>query len=220
MTPVAQKDRKPGVLNEARWEQVVEAATEVFAEKGYRAATLQDIASKVGILKGSLYYYIEVKEDLLFEIIRRGHLRGLSFVQEDEVIASADPPTRLAALIRRWMDGLQFLGATLQVSEHDFRRYVTGERRNQILELRKQIAAVPYDIVSAGIQDGSFSEVIDAGVVTSTLFRVLNTTLQWYRPEGRVSRQELTDWFTRLFLAGLSSGTGAPFGELMPNLGA
>jgi AcrR family transcriptional regulator len=220
MTPGADKDRKRGVLNEARWEQIIEAATEVFGEKGYRAATLQDIASKVGMLKGSLYYYIEVKEDLLFEIVRRGHLRGISFVQEDEVIASADPPTRLAALITRWMDGLQFLGATLRVPEQDFRRYMTGERRDQILELRKQIAAVPYNIISAGIRDGSFSDAIDAEVVTSTLFRVLNTTLQWYRPEGRVSRQDLTDWFIRLFLAGLSSGAGVPLGELVPNLGA
>src|ERR1700677_3900844 len=105
MTAVTQKDPRPGVLNEARWEEIVEAATGVFGEKGFRAATLQDIASKVGMLRGSLYYYIEGKEDLVFEIVRRGHLRGIRFVQEDEIIAAADPSTRLAALIRRWMEG-------------------------------------------------------------------------------------------------------------------
>jgi TetR/AcrR family transcriptional regulator, cholesterol catabolism regulator len=212
MTAVAQKDPRPGVLNEARWEEIVAAATEVFGEKGYRAATLQDIASKVGMLKGSLYYYIEGKEDLLFEIIRRGHLRGIRFVQEDEIIVAADPASRLAALIRRWMEGLQLMGPIMQVPEEDFRRYLTEERRNEILGLRKQIAAVPYAIITAGVRDGVFPNVVDPEVVSGTLFRVLNTTLQWFRPDGRVSREELIDWFIRLFLGGLSSDAGIPVG--------
>ena len=71
-----------GTLNETRWEEVLAVSSKVFEEKGYRGATLQDIATRLGLLKGSLYYYIQSKEDLLFEILRRAHQQGIDFVAE------------------------------------------------------------------------------------------------------------------------------------------
>ena len=58
-----------------REQQILDAAAVVFYEKGYAAASIQDVADAVGILKGSLYYYIDSKEDLLFEILRDAHPR-------------------------------------------------------------------------------------------------------------------------------------------------
>src|SRR4029077_17243643 len=52
-------------------QEVCDAAARVFHEKGYGSSSIQDIADGVGILKGSLYYYIDSKEDLLYEILRR-----------------------------------------------------------------------------------------------------------------------------------------------------
>src|SRR5690348_10020612 len=98
-----------GTLNESRWDEVLSVAAEVFGEKGYRAATLRDIASRLGMLKGSLYYYIDSKEDLLFEILRRSHLRGVEFVAETADIRAAAPAERLAHLIRNWMAGVASL---------------------------------------------------------------------------------------------------------------
>ena len=74
--PAPVKEPPRGTLNEERWQEVVDAAAKVFAEKGYRAATLRDIAAELGMLKGSLYYYIETKEDLLYELLRRVHEAG------------------------------------------------------------------------------------------------------------------------------------------------
>src|ERR1700733_2856056 len=56
-----------------RQAEVTEAAIEIFWQKGYRAASIQDVAEKVGVLKGSLYYYIESKEDLLWRVIEDVH---------------------------------------------------------------------------------------------------------------------------------------------------
>jgi AcrR family transcriptional regulator len=54
-------------------ERVLEAAARVYYEKGFATATMQDIADRVGILKGSLYYYVESKDALLVEIVERAH---------------------------------------------------------------------------------------------------------------------------------------------------
>jgi TetR/AcrR family transcriptional regulator, cholesterol catabolism regulator len=48
-----------------RRREILTAAGETFYEKGYHAASMQDIADKVGILKPGLYYYVSSKEELL-----------------------------------------------------------------------------------------------------------------------------------------------------------
>src|SRR5262245_58472791 len=49
------------------------SAAEVFARKGYEGASLQDLADAIGMQKGSLYHWIETKEDLLVAVIARAH---------------------------------------------------------------------------------------------------------------------------------------------------
>src|SRR5215217_3230815 len=60
-----------------RQNEILEAAAQVFHEKGYESTSIQDIADAVGILKGSLYYYITSKEDLLYEILQDVHQAGI-----------------------------------------------------------------------------------------------------------------------------------------------
>src|SRR5690606_20295851 len=74
-------ERKP---REERWSELVKVATQVFYEKGYEAASLQDIADRLGMLKGSLYYYIQTKEDLLYEVINGVHQGGLRNLKRSE----------------------------------------------------------------------------------------------------------------------------------------
>src|SRR5579883_2556775 len=101
--------RPRGASNQARFDEVIDAASEVFREKGYLAATLQDIAGRLGMLKGSLYYYIDSKEDLLYEILRRAHLQGLEYIQQGTATGATDPLARITTLIRHWLGGLPSL---------------------------------------------------------------------------------------------------------------
>src|SRR5690348_15778646 len=80
-----------------RESQILEAATRIFQERGYDATTIQAVADDVGILKGSLYYYIDKKEDLLFQIVEGVH-RGLA-ESLAEVEAETDPVERVRVFI-------------------------------------------------------------------------------------------------------------------------
>ena len=82
--PDEERVQPRGTRNEKRWAEVLDAAEQVFLERGYQAASLKEIATRVGMLKGSLYYYIDTKEDLLFEIVRRAHQSGLEFIAREE----------------------------------------------------------------------------------------------------------------------------------------
>src|SRR5438093_6121381 len=73
-----------------RQNEVLQAAARVFHEKGYESTSIQDIAEAVGILKGSLYYYIRSKEDLLYEILQAVHEDALANIRRvDELEGDA-----------------------------------------------------------------------------------------------------------------------------------
>ena len=67
--------------SEARPGEIIEAALEVFAEKGFAAARLDDIAARAGISKGALYLYFETKQDLFRAVVREAVAPNLGAVE-------------------------------------------------------------------------------------------------------------------------------------------
>ena len=193
-----------GTLNDRRWQEVLDAAAELFEEKGYQATTLQDVASKVQLLAPSLYYYIKTKEDLLFSVMQRAHQLGLALLDEPPDVAAADAETRLVAFIRQWMGGTY--PPQIRVVERDI-RFLSEERQAEVLAWRDRMSHFVADIVRAGIEDGFFDKSVDPSVAANTLFVVLNATPTWFREPGRISYSELTDWYTKLFIGGLRAGS-------------
>jgi AcrR family transcriptional regulator len=191
-----------GTLNTERWEEVVEAAAKVFAEKGYRAATLRDIAAELGMLKGSLYYYIESKEDLLYEILKRAHAGGIKRMRADPQYWEGSPSERLTHFIRTYMSRLDEIPPTLVISESDLGE-LEGERRAEVLRLRRAIFDVPLAAVAEGVRRGDFAGDTDPYVATATLFRILNSTVFWFRAERHLDWERVTDWYVVFILRGI-----------------
>ena len=82
-TPVPRKRRK-----EARPSELLEAALELFVEKGFAATRLEDVASRAGVSKGTLYLYFENKDALFKAVVQEGII---PVIAENEAIA-AEPP--------------------------------------------------------------------------------------------------------------------------------
>ncbi len=67
---------------EARPGEIVQAAFDVFAEKGFAAAKLDEIAARAGISKGALYLYFETKEDIFRAVVREAVVPNIGMVEE------------------------------------------------------------------------------------------------------------------------------------------
>src|SRR5215467_7935752 len=80
-----------------RGEEVYAAALRLFREKGYHATSMQDIAAAVGLYKGSLYHYIDGKEELLVRVFERG--MGVLLTEVERI--AADPTDGPSAQLRR-----------------------------------------------------------------------------------------------------------------------
>ncbi len=203
--PDEERVQPRGTRNEKRWAEVLDAAEQVFLERGYQAASLKEIATRVGMLKGSLYYYIDTKEDLLFEIVRRAHQSGLEFMREKDDEAALDAPARIRNLVHRWVLGVTALNLPPNLVEGEL-RHLGPARRKEIYAMRREITESMEAIIVQGIEEGSFEPDLNVRVAASTLLRMLNTTISWFRP-ARVGMTSdgLADWYTHLFLAGVTT---------------
>src|SRR6201996_9337618 len=118
-----------------RSQDVLEAAVRVFHKKGYASSSIQDIADEVGVLKGSLYHYIDSKEDLLARIFEdsAGHFTAML----DEASGLDERPVeRLRSFARAC--SLWYLQNIERVSIYVTEwKHLTGKRREEVLRIRR-----------------------------------------------------------------------------------
>jgi TetR/AcrR family transcriptional regulator, cholesterol catabolism regulator len=192
-----------GTLNEVRWEEILGIAAEVFLDKGYEAATVREIATRAGLLnQGSLYYYIESKEDLLIALIERAYVRAVAALQEDEAIAGSDAPTRLADFIVRWIDRMVLGDNPAAVVEREFRA-IDPRRLASVRPMREACNAFLRGVIEQGVSEGHFDGALDPNVAVQNIFFLLNNTHRWYRPTGRLSYHQMIEWYQTFVLRGL-----------------
>jgi TetR/AcrR family transcriptional regulator, cholesterol catabolism regulator len=202
--PAAVGDRSPRTLHPERWSEIVDAAGDAFDEKGYAAARIEDIAGRVGLLKGSLYYYIDSKEDLLFAIVDGNHSRGIAVIEEGAALDAAAAPIRLSAFIERWIGILGANPGYAAVAERDLRR-LSAERQAIVMEKRGRIHWFVRRIIEDGIAAGCFDQGIDPGVATNNLFDLLNGISHWFDPSRPLTYGKLAEQVRRFVLRGLGA---------------
>lgn len=167
--------RKPG---DERWKELLEVSARLFAEKGYAATSLQDIAAAVGMLKGSLYYYINSKDDLLFEVIRAVYVPGIA---RFKALAGegGDAVVRLQRALEGHIVYLIENHVATTVFLHEFDR-LSDDRKAQLAEL--DYVALVRDLIRIGQDQGGFRRDLDATLAAMSVLGSANWTYRWYRP--------------------------------------
>lgn len=186
----------------ARAEEIRDAAARIFHEKGYAATSIQDIADAVGILKGSLYYYIDTKEDLLFEVIKGAHERGLEDLAKWRQL-DAPPATRLRAAIEGHVVSNLCNLMSVGVFFHDFRS-LSPDRRAEIIRDRDVYDDNLRQLVADGQAAGDFAPEFDPSVVVMGVLGMMNWAYQWYRPDGPLSPADIASAFADQILGGIA----------------
>lgn len=169
----------------AREQQIEEAAISVFSRKGYAAATLQDIADAVGILKGSLFHYISSKESLLYRILIQAHEEALQLMKElDNLDLPPDEHLREFAIRLAHL----YLGnrerTILYFTEW---KHVTGENLEQVSEHRRQFEAYLRQIITRCQKAALAPEGMNIRVATLYVLSAINGVVDWQPVLGRLS---------------------------------
>jgi AcrR family transcriptional regulator len=185
-----------------RQSEIVEAAARVFHEKGYESTSIQDIADSVGILKGSLYYYITSKEDLLYEIIRSVHEDALKNLDRITALDGTALQKIRAFVVVHFTHNAENL-VKMGVFFKDFRS-LGGERRRIIVEERDKYDTFLRDLIRLGQKDGSVCRDVDPKLTAITILGMLNWIYQWYRPGGELSAVEIANAYGDFVAEGLA----------------
>lgn len=175
---IASNNRVSGVTRKA---DLVEAAVRIFSEKGYDGSSLQDIAERIGILKGSIYYYYKSKEDILFDVIKLVHDEHLNNARS-VAFRSCNPLDRLrklltdhAAFVCRHLERAAILVREMQKLPHN--------RVEEILGPDHAYQRVFRDLISEAQELGDVADEANAKLATLWVLGALNSIHRWYRPE-------------------------------------
>ncbi len=193
--------------------EVLDAAARVFHEKGYEATSIQDIADEVGILKGSVYYYISSKEDVLFELLQGVHdaaFRAVLEALEEEGNPLQKIRSFVSTLARFNADNRVHMGILL----HDFRS-LSEPRQREIVRERDQYERILRKLIAEGQDQGLVCPNIDPKLATLAIMGMINTIYQWYKPTGARRSEYIGSAYADLAIRALDcSEEGRTPGEL------
>lgn len=185
-----------------RVREICRIAARVFYEKGYDGASMQDIASAVGLTKAGLYHHIESKDHLLFEIMNY----GMDILQEavlDKVKDIGDPREKLRRTIIGHIDLIvraRDLEITVILHEN---RSLKGALRTRINSRKREYIRHLEDLIAAVQQQKGGKPVIAPRLAAFALLGIINWLYQWYRPEGAIKQEELASTYADFFFRGL-----------------
>jgi AcrR family transcriptional regulator len=148
------------------------AAASVFAEKGFHGASTKDIAERMGIKQGSLYYYFKSKEEALSEVC----LYGIEdYVQRMEDIASSDQPfeAKLMATITSHLASYREKNEALKV-HNDERLYLPEKKRAKLKQLGSGYRQSLERVFEEGVSSGALRESLDCHFAAQSVIGLCN----------------------------------------------
>jgi AcrR family transcriptional regulator len=168
------------------------AALRIFREKGYHAASMQDIADAVGLYKGSLYYYVSSKEELL---VRSFEGRAQEVLGEIGAIVGGPGTSteRLRLMVVTYVLGvLRHLDSVHVYLREEYALPPAALR--QVLAEQRAMRALFERVIRDGIRDASFVEA-DPKLAALALLGMCTWVHRWYKTRGRLTDAAIADDF-------------------------
>ena len=184
--------------------QILEAARGVFAQHGYHAANVSDVAAAAGVSQGTVYHYFESKEELLMAVYEEWETTNLDREIDAALAAAPTFAGKLAALARsaaKRVEGSgELLNAQVEFWSHIPRHEAIRERfRILFTSLGAELA----QLIRAGMKAGEFRRV-DADSLARLLIAAYDGLIvQWLADPGSVDWETSADTLIAVVLHGL-----------------
>ncbi len=184
-----------------RYHEILESAAKLIFRSGYEATSMQEIAEACGLTKAGLYHHIKTKEALLLAIMHYG-----MDLFDDMVIAKVsdivDPVARLRECMARnialvTQDSSKEV--TIILHEH---QTLTGAARQEINTRKKRYVRFLEGALREAIERGQI-RAVDPTLAAFSFLGVVLWTYKWYRADGKLGPQQLSDGMIDLFFEGL-----------------
>jgi AcrR family transcriptional regulator len=186
-------------------ERLLDAAAALFSSKGYAATSTREVAALTGMRKASLYYHIDGKEDLLYDICKASLERIRSDV-ENAVQDVRDPLERTRAMICAHVESMlrdQNEHAATLAEMHA----LSQDRLAQVVALRDAHEGLIRSILEDAQKAGVLRMDVDVKYLCLSVLGLINRVLVWYRRRGPLTPAQIGEVLATVFLGGAESGS-------------
>ena len=178
---------------------VLRAGARLFSERGYDRTSLDDIARELGVSKRTLYYYVDSKDDILFECTQMA-IDALESAMEDSRDRDRSVRKRIETLMHEYARVLSNdFGACLVRCGDDL---LSDTSRAVLQDGFKKIDHAFRDLLQQGIDDGSIAPN-DTRLTAALIFGAFNWVPHWNRDDKVVPHAEVANHFLDTVLDGL-----------------
>ncbi len=182
---------------------MVQLAGELFAQKGYRATTVREIADAAGILSGSLYHHFDSKESIGDEILS-GFINDVLADYRAAVSSGGSPRDVLEQIVRSTRRTLERHRAALAMLQNDWNYFSTQPRFGYLRQALAEIERTWVTQLERGQADGAFRADLDARLTYRLLRDVLWIPSQW-RVAGGYSTEQVAEGLLQLLFDGITA---------------
>ncbi len=182
------------------------AGLRLIFEHGFEAMSLRQLAAEVGLQSASLYNHIKTKQDLLFGLI---HDHMTSLLEQTQLVLSKaggeSAENRLRGFIRHHL--MYHMEKKREVFVANFElRGLDGKNYQRIIGLRREYESYLIAILDEGRAERAF-DLKDTHIAAYGILAMLTGVCTWYKPDGRLSKEDVIALHTRLILHGCQSDT-------------
>jgi AcrR family transcriptional regulator len=190
-------------IETSRRQQIDDVASALFRERGYAGTSVRDIAQALNLQGGSLYAHVASKEDLLWSIVSRAAEQFHSTVGPIATSSMMSPAVRLRAMIAAHVAVVTSSQRDAVVFLQEW-RLVSTERRLALASRRDGYQGLFQKVIAEGSAAKTFRDV-DSKLTAMALLSALNGIATWYRPDGRLTADQIADYHADLFLHALEA---------------
>jgi AcrR family transcriptional regulator len=183
-------------------EDILRHATVLMGQKGFTATTIRDVADKVDFTQAAFYYYVENKEELLYQIFREVLTVGLAQLEEISQAPLA-PSAKLRSIIHMYVRRMaeHKERSTVYLQE---KRHLEPAHQREVERLERRALDILRDVIKQGISAGEFRKV-DPTVAALGLIGMCVWVHRWYRESGLLSIDEVASTFESMLMSGIET---------------
>ena len=182
-------------------ETVLRRAIELFNRRGYDGTSVGDIAKDLGLTKSAIYHHVASKEELLAAALDEA-LDGLTAAIDAALAADGSAYERLRRAVHQ---SVEILVAHLPAVTLLLRVRGNSEVELAALKRRRMLDDKLAGLVAAAAQEGAVRDDVPPELASRLLFGLVNSLVEWYRPDGPVDARTLADALAGIAFDGLSA---------------
>ena len=186
---------------------ILQAAEEVLMEKGYYETSIDEIAARVGIAKGTVYLHFPSKEDLVIAIFERDMQQLLQYI---DTAMSSDLTSRgkMEAIFDLMHGGIisKRMQLLYSLSNSGGLRHLLVEKKGCLREIWDQLSARLNSLFEEGKAAGEFDSTLPAVVMLSAFYSLLSPkSYERLTADGQMSAEEVEKNLKRIYFKGISA---------------